>query len=193
MRRRCHAQNVARTERGFTLIEVLVAILVASIGLLGLIKMEALAISNTHVSSSRSLVALQASSLAAAMQGNEAYWAAGVAPTAFSAKGSVVTDSLTGVLNQTVPNCATAAAPACSPAQLAAYDLQTWAANMTLLIPAYTASFTCTNVAGTQISCVITINWPEKYVAINRTTATGSAASGGTQTSTQSYSLYVAP
>jgi type IV pilus assembly protein PilV len=190
---RRHTHKNANSGRGFSLIEVLVAILVLSIGLLGLSKMEALAISNTQVASSRSLIALQASSLAAAMNGNKAYWAAGVAPTSFSAQGTVVTDSLTGVLNQTTPNCATAAAPACTPAQLAAYDLRTWAANMTLLVPAYTATFTCTNVAGSQITCVITINWPEKYVALNRTTATGSAASGGTQTSTQSYSLYVAP
>jgi type IV pilus assembly protein PilV len=180
-------------EHGFTLIEVLVAILVMSIGLLGLAKMEALAISNTQVSSSRSLIALQASSLAAAMQGNNAYWAAGVAPTAFSAQGAVVTDSLTHVLDQSPPNCATASAPACTPPQLAAYDLQTWAANMALLVPSYTAAFTCTNSAGSQIGCVITISWSEKYVAVNRTTATGNAASGGTQTATQSYSLYVAP
>lgn len=186
-------QSYASVERGFTLIEVLVAILVTAVGLLGLVKMEALAISNTQVASSRSLIALQASSLAASMHGNRAYWAAGVAPTSFSALGSVITDNLTGVLGQVGPNCATAAAPACKPAQLAAYDLQTWAANMTLLVPTYSASFTCTNSAGSQISCVITISWSEKYVALNRTTATGSAASGGTQTATQSYSLYVAP
>ena len=178
---------------GFTLIEVLVAILVLAIGILGLTKMQAVAISNTQVGSNRSLVAMQASSLAAAMHGNTAYWAAGVAPTSFSAQGNVVTDSATGVLNQSGPNCATATAPACTPPQLAAYDLQTWAANMALLVPTYLANFTCTNTVGSQISCVITISWSEKYVAINRTTATGAAASGGTQTATQSYSLYVAP
>lgn len=178
---------------GFTLIEVMIAIVLIAIGLLGLAKTGALAVSNTQVASSRSLVALQASSLAAAMQANKAYWAAGVAPTAFSTQGAVVTDSQTGVLSVVGPNCVTASAPACSPAQLAAYDVQSWASNLTLLLPSATATFTCTNVAGSQISCVITVNWSEKYVAVNRTTATGTAANGGTQTATQSYSLYVAP
>lgn len=179
--------------RGFTLIEVMIAVVLIAIGLLGLAKTGALAVSNTQVASSRSLVALQASSLASAMQGNKAYWESGVAPTTFSTQGAVVTDNQTGVLSLVGPNCATAPAPACSPAQLAAYDVQSWASNLTLMLPSATATFTCTNVAGSQISCVITVNWSEKYVAVNRTTATGTAANGGTQTATQSYSLYVAP
>jgi type IV pilus assembly protein PilV len=78
----------------------------------------------------------------------------------------------------------------CTPAQLAAYDLQTWAANMTAQFPSYAANFVCNSVAGAPVSCTITITWSEKYVALNRTTA---AASGATQTATQSYTLYVAP
>jgi type IV pilus assembly protein PilV len=178
---------------GFTLIEVLVALLVTSIGLLGLIKMQSLAISNTQVAGSRSLIALQASSLVASMNGNRAYWASGLAPTVFSTQGATVKDALTGKLSMVVPNCAVAAAPACTPSQLAAYDLQQWAANMVQLVPSYAANFTCTDSAISQISCVITIVWSEKYVAVNRTTATGSATSGGTQTAAQSFSLYVAP
>ena len=179
--------------RGFTLIEVMIAIVLIAIGLFGLAKTGALAVSNTQLASSRSLVALQASSLASVMQSNKAYWASGVAPTAFSTQGAVVTDSQTNVLSLVGPNCATASAPACTPAQLAAYDVQSWAANLALLLPSAAGTFTCTNVAGAQISCVITVKWSEKYVAVNRSTATGSAANGGTQTATQSYSLYVAP
>lgn len=193
MRRRRYLLGDDNYEQGFTLIEVLVAVLLVNIGLLGIAKTAALAISSTQISSSRSLIALQASSLAAAMQSNKAYWAAGVAPTSFSAQGNAVTDNLTGVLNQTTPDCVNAPAPACTPAQLAAFDLQAWAANMALLIPLYAATFTCTNQAGSQISCIITINWSEKYVALNRTTTTGSATSGGTQTAMQTFSLYVSP
>ena len=172
---------------------MLVAILVVSLGLLGLAKMEALAISNTQISSSRSLIALQASSMAAAMQGNKGYWAAGVAPNTFSTAGSAVTDG-TGVLNATVATCAsttTPTAPVCTPAQLAAFDLQSWATGMAGQFPSYAANFTCNNLAGAPVSCTINIIWSEKYVALNRTTATGSAASGGAQTATQSYTLYV--
>jgi len=183
---------LAHSLRGFTLLEVLIAILVVDFGLLGLAKMEALAISNTTLSSSRSLIALQASSLAAAMQGNKGYWAAGVSPTSFSTQGSVVTDS-TNVLTQTIATCYSASAPTspvCTPAQLAAYDLQTWATGMSAKFPSYAANFACNNVAGAPTSCTITITWSEKYVALNRTTTT---ASGATQTATQPYTLYVAP
>ena len=179
-------------ERGFTLIEVLVAVALIAIGLLGIAKTGALAVSNTYVASTRALVALQASSMAAAMQSNSAYWASGVAPTTFSTQGAIVTDQ-TGVLSQAGPDCNMAAAPACSPAQLAAYDIQSWAKNLTLLLPTVNAGFRCTNLVGAPITCVITVNWSEKYVAINRTTATGTAANGGTQTATQSYTLYVTP
>lgn len=190
---RRHQRPVRRTvARGFTLLEVLVAILVVAIGLLGLAKMQALAVSNTQVSSTRSLIALQASSLGAAMQGNKGYWAAGVAPASFSTQGSTVTDA-TGVLTQTIATCFSASVPTtpvCTPAQLAAYDLQTWARNMAAQFPSYAANFACNSVAGAPVSCTITITWSEKYVALNRTTA---AASGAAQTATQSYTLYVAP
>ena len=188
-----HRRRCSGNVRGFTLIEVMIAAVLIAIGLLVLAKTGALAVSNTQLASSRSLIALQASSLASAMQSNKAYWASGVAPTVFSTQGAVVTDSQTNVLSLVVPNCATAPAPACTPAQLAAYDVQSWASNITLLVPSAAGAFTCTNVAGSQISCVITVKWSEKYVAVNRSTATGSAANGGTQTATQSYSLYVAP
>lgn len=190
--RQClHSAKSARAQ-GFTLIEVLVAVALIAIGLLGIAKTGALAVSNTYVASTRALVALQAASMAAAMQSNSAYWASGVAPTAFSTQGAIVTDQ-TGVLNRIGPDCNTAVAPACNPAQLAAYDIQAWAKSLTLLLPTVNAGFTCTNLVGAPITCVITVNWSEKYMAINRTTATGTAANGGTQTATQSYSLYVTP
>ena len=192
-RQRLHFTKNARTQ-GFTLIEVLVAVALIAIGLLGIAKTGALAVSNTYVASTRALVALQAASMAAAMQSNSAYWASGVAPTTFSTQGAIVNDQ-TGVLNHIGPDCntAVAAAPACNPAQLAAYDIQSWAKSLTLLLPTVNAGFTCTNLVGAPITCVITVNWSEKYVAINRTTATGTAANDNTQTAIQSYSLYVTP
>ena len=71
-------------QRGFTLLEVLVAILVTSVGLLGLAKMQALAVSSTQVASSKSIIAMQTAGLAAAMHGNRAYWGNGLAPATFS-------------------------------------------------------------------------------------------------------------
>src|SRR5204863_9281896 len=71
-------KNPHRFLAGFSLLEVLVTLIVIAIGLLGLAKTQAAAVSNTQVSRVRSLIALQAESLAGAMHGNRGYWAAGV-------------------------------------------------------------------------------------------------------------------
>src|SRR5262249_11240834 len=76
-----NAKRSLRAYRGFSLVEVMVALAITAVGLLGLAKMESLAVSSTQVASARSLAAIQASSLAAAMHANPGYWASGVVPT----------------------------------------------------------------------------------------------------------------
>ncbi len=55
--------NRSRTQ-GFSLIEVMVALIIIAVGMLGIAKMQALALSNTESSGVRSLVAIEAASLA---------------------------------------------------------------------------------------------------------------------------------
>src|SRR5882762_10823187 len=86
-------QTISIAVRGFGLIEVLIAVLVVAIGLLGFAKMQALAVGSTRSSGTRAIVALQTSALAAAMRANEAYWAAGLAPATFTVNGAVLSDS----------------------------------------------------------------------------------------------------
>lgn len=177
-----------RQALGFSMIEVLVSLVIIAFGLLGLSRMQAAALANTQIARARSLIALQASSLAAAMHGNRAFWAEGAAPGTASAIGTTITDA-SNILNATV-DCSPTATATCTPAQMAAYDVQTWVANMNDRFPSYTATITCTTVVGQPISCVINVNWAEKYIAINRSTTT---AGGATQTATQQFSLYVEP
>jgi len=185
------AQGYAKPgQTGFTLVETMIAIVVAALGLLGIAKMQAAAIANTHIAATRSLIALQAASLAAAMQGNHAYWNSGQAPATFSTRGTTVTDA-SGQLTASGVNCvaSTANVGACTPVKLAAYDVQTWAATMSGLFPGYASNTSCTTTASTQINCAITVTWVENYVGINRTTTINSA----NQSATQSFTLYVAP
>jgi type IV pilus assembly protein PilV len=153
----CHAR---RHSGGFSLIEVMVALVVCSIGMLGLAKMESLAISSTGVASSRSLAALQASSLAAAMHANRGYWSAQTVP-------------VTTIVNNTPPNNFAVAAPclvpgpaSCTVAQMAFYDLQQWALALNTLLPGYNATITCATAA-LPVNCTIQIQWVEGAVAVN--------------------------
>jgi type IV pilus assembly protein PilV len=175
-----HLRRLERRSAGFSMIEVLVTMLVVSIGLLGIAKMQAAAVSNTQVARVRSLIALQAGSLASFMHGNPGYWANG--PTSFTATGATITDA-TGVLTVTSPDCASAV---CTPAQLAAYDVHYWVDKFNGQFPSYTAAVNC---AGTSVTCNITLTWVENYIAINRSTAALTAG----QTATQSFTLYVQP
>src|ERR1700678_4179404 len=69
-----YAGRRSRRSEGFSLVEVMVALVVCCVGLLGLAKMEALSISSTGIAGARSLAAIEASSLAAAMHADRGYW-----------------------------------------------------------------------------------------------------------------------
>jgi type IV pilus assembly protein PilV len=181
--------------RGFTLIEVLVALVVTGIGLLGIAKIQALVYANTGSSSVRSLVAIQASGLAAVMHANRAYWA-GLAPSPLTITGTAISDN---TLNTTATgasdcNLGGALAPAnvgCSPTQLAAFDLHNWANGISALLPSAnpTTTITCQNI---PVNCAIQIQWNEKSVALNAQ-ATAGTTSGLTGTFAPTYILYVEP
>lgn len=170
-------------ERGFTFFEVLIAVVVTAMGLFGLAKMQALAISSTKVSGTRSLVALQVASLASAMHANKAYWASGSAPAAFSATGTTITDP-SNVLSATVRGACTTF---CTQAAMAANDVQTWVKDMNTQFPTYNAKVTCTNNTNQPVSCQIYVTWTENNVAMNQTTV------AARPTETQSFSVFVKP
>jgi len=176
-----------RHASGFTLIEVLVAVVVAGVGLLGLAKLQAASMSNTQIARVRSLVALQLGGLAAAMHANPGFWSnVSAVPATFSMNQTTVTD-VTKTLNATPPDCKQVS---CTSAQLAAYDVQAWAAGMNAHFPTYNATVTCSSGPTSQlpVSCSMTATWQEAYKAINQSTV----VTGG-QTATQSLTLYVQP
>jgi type IV pilus assembly protein PilV len=156
--------------RGFTLIEVLVSMIVIAIGLLGIAKMQGLAFSSMGVASMRSLAAVEASSLAASMHANRAYWAQGgvaVAP-GLTITGLVISDPN---LAAPIADCTTASGanpPNCPPLTLAAYDVQQWAAAVNAVLPNPVSTITCSNVVNLPVDCTIQISWGENAIAINK-------------------------
>jgi type IV pilus assembly protein PilV len=179
--------------QGFTLIEVLIALVVLSIGLLGIVKLESAAIASTTVAAKRSLAALEGDSLAAMMHVNHGYW------NSPDVSGGVIAVTGTTVSVTTLaPNLATSVAgttlcyvagvppPPCSVTDMAAYDLKQWALAVNPLLPNYTATISC-GIA-TPVSCNILITWSENAVAVNGTETSTTAAM-----QKPSYTLYVEP
>ena len=96
-------------ERGMTLIEVLLAIVIFAIGLLGVAALQVAGLRYTKGSQNRSLAIIQAENITERMRAN----------TAAVADGKYVTPDV----SETLPDCLTAE---CTPAQMAEYDLATW-------------------------------------------------------------------
>ncbi|HWX26264.1 MAG TPA: type IV pilus modification protein PilV [Steroidobacteraceae bacterium] len=181
---------------GFTLIEVLVALIITAIGLLGIAKIEALAFANTGSASTRSLVAIQAASLASAMHANRVYWSLGSAPSPFTITGTtagaaVISDATLNGAATGLTDCNFGGALApCTPANLAAFDLHTWGNAMDVLLPGSNPVTTITCPPGSiPLNCTISITWNEKTVSMNAQ----SAANTTTATFAPTYVLYVEP
>jgi type IV pilus assembly protein PilV len=161
---------------GFTLLEVLVALVILSIGLLGLAAMQASALSSTHGSQLESMVAIQARSLADAMSANPDYWSANSPTFTITASASNPKSPVYGTGTPSPPttgNCLNSTTCVGSPTNMAGYDVEVWANELLNLVPGANATITCT--ASAPVGCKITITWTEK---------TAAALNQGTQNST---------
>jgi type IV pilus assembly protein PilV len=188
------SRSAASCARGFSLIEVLVALVVVSVGLLGIAKMQALAYASTGVASKRSLAAIEASSLASSMHANRTYWATGAGAVTVTVNKTVITSTDPALV--AVTDCTTAGSAPCVPSAVAAYDVQSWVTGLAALLTNDQASIVCATAA-VPVTCVITITWSENAVAVNSQEAAAATAAlaAGTPAALQlpSYTLYVEP
>jgi type IV pilus assembly protein PilV len=186
-----------RAVSGFSMIEVLVALIVVSIGLLGIAKMQAIAYSSTGVASKRSLAAIEAASLASSMHANRGYWSVpGIAALNTTVTGTAIASSDPGLSGG--GNCTIGGTIPCTPNQLAAYDMQSWAAALQALLPNDQATIVCQSTAApTPVTCTVTITWTENLVAVNTQEATAAnqavAANSPAALQLPSYTLYIEP
>jgi type IV pilus assembly protein PilV len=70
---------------------------------------------------------------------------------------------------------------------MAAFDLKNWGASLAAVFPGGGGTVSCSTVVGSPVTCTITVNWTEKTIAINATTASASAPV------TLNYTLLVQP
>ncbi len=178
--------------RGFSLVEVMVAVVVICIGLLGIAKMQAMALSNTSMSRQRSLAAIEAASFASAMHSNRAYWGNFAVNFNVSITGNNVVASTDAALQaQTAADLGASPIIAClgtanglpvcnNTTNLAAFDLALWWANsVKLQLPNPTVTVACpASPVGNPapVSCTVQISWTENAVAMNANEAAASQA-----------------
>jgi type IV pilus assembly protein PilV len=178
--------------RGFSLVEVMVAVIVICVGLLGVAKMQALSLSSTNNSRMRALASIEAASLASAMHSNRQYWSNSI-PVNFSvtyANGALTSTDANLTAALAASNTTACINVQCTAVALAAFDLTRWSASVAGLLPNATTTVSCPpppvgTVAPT--SCTIFITWTERTVALSST-----AAAAG-QFQNPNYTLLVEP
>lgn len=167
-----------RRSHGFSLLEVLIALIVISLGALGIAAMQATAISSTHTSQQESLIALEARSMSDAMIANPGYWNGGFAPSSLAVTSSTSLSDST--LQGSTTNCSTST---CSYTQLASYDVKQWAADLARQVPGAQGQINC--IAGAPVICTVQVSYkPNANIAIN-----GGTQSAPASASTVTYSL----
>lgn len=191
-------QTTSGQALGFSLVEVMIALIIIAVGMLGIAKLEAVVLSNTSSSRVRALVALQAASLADSMHADRDFWdgqsgdwttsplTVTATVTASSPTLSATNSGNLSTALGAVPACTTAS---CSPVNLAAYDFSTWAAAFAQVIGSSTSTISCTS-ANSVVSCTIQVQWTENTVAANKQEA---AAGAPTAFQQQTYTMVVDP
>jgi type IV pilus assembly protein PilV len=192
---------------GFSLVEVMIALIIIAVGMLGIAKLEAVVLSTTSTSRVRALVALQAQSLSDAMHADRDFWdgLSGDWTSPLSVSVSVVagTPTITAT-NSANLTAALGAAPtcsaACSPVTLAGHDVNQWvgtggttsAGGLATVLQNSTASIDCLATAGFtgMATCTVTISWTENVVAANQQEASVGAPADLQQ---QTYTTVVQP
>jgi type IV pilus assembly protein PilV len=134
---------VARRQRGDTMIEVLVTVIIIAVGVLGAAALQVTTLKNLSSSRSASVAAMVAEDFSERMRAN---------PTAALANNYVHSSAPT----TTATDCAKNKCPAA--ADLAAYDIDTWWTQVTAVLPSGTGAVT--RIVGTD-TFVLTVRWDE--------------------------------
>lgn len=195
---------VKTSAAGFSLVEVMVALLVICVGMLGIAKLNAVMLSNTGTSRVRALVAQEAASLADSMHADRDFWdgsspdwsASGgdLSVTATEAAGAT-TFAAAGSANLATdlgasPDCKKGggAAP-CSSVNMAAYDLNQWATALAGVLQNSSSNIDCAS-SNSVVTCTINVQWTENAVAANSQETTAGAPANLVN---ESYQLVIEP
>jgi type IV pilus assembly protein PilV len=147
-------------QQGFSMLEVLIAVLVFSLGMIGLAGLLIFAIQSNHVAYLRTQATFLAHNMAARMDANPAGVWEGDYNKSVLPLGTGITTTCTA---------------GCSPADLATHDLQLWSQQVNTFLPKASGKIDCDASAlsiapaGTQVDmrppyggkCTMTLSWNE--------------------------------
>lgn len=151
-------------QRGFTLLEVMISVVVFSIGLLGVAGLMVLSVRTNHSAFLRTQASFLAESMADRMRTNLGW-----------------IDDYNGAYDASTAGAASCNTAPCTPTQLAAHDRAVWSQQLVDHLPAATATIECTNAppspgyAGSQPFpglCSMTITWTEADLSKSGSTPT---------------------
>lgn len=164
----------AQRQRGAALIEALVALLVLSVGLLGLVGLQTASVKYQQNSWARSAIATQIADLSDRIRSNP-----GAADTAYvytPASYTAERTTMAGTSAFTVsPDCGSAT---CTPAQLASYDVTKWRRSLNASIPGAVGYIT----GARNTAYGVTIAWLDKNRTDSSLTSLEAAPLCSTQT-----------
>jgi type IV pilus assembly protein PilV len=142
-------------QAGFTLMEVLIALLILSIGLLGLASLQTNGLRSNQMASMRTTATQLANDIADRMRAN---------PTGVDAQSYVIA---TSDADPVIPVGEACEGTTCTSAQMATYDLAQWRGAVRAL-PGGTSAIVRT-VTGTVVTHTITVFWDEYRQGISGT------------------------
>lgn len=157
-----------KDENGFTLMEVLIAVLILSIGLLGLASLQANGLRSNFSSYARSQAVLLANDMADRIRANPTQAAAGAYNNVDAAAAAADPDCL---------------AADCTTAQMATHDIAIWSANLQNTLPLGTGT-----VVGNGTVFTISVMWDD-----NRTGAVGGGCGPATSATAGCFSTTFIP
>lgn len=153
--------QVQSRQRGISLIEVMMAVLIFSVGLIGLASLMVMATRSNHAAYLRTQVIFLANNMAGRMSANPVgVW--------------------TGAYNNTYPVSSSSAScgsgAACNAADLATHDQRLWSSQLNTFLPSPQATINCTGVGAVGYdptsqmsmrppyggSCKMTVRWSEQ-------------------------------
>lgn len=147
MTKQTNTYPVTHRITGFTLLEVMIALLVFSIGLLGLAGLQGSSLQNNKTADLRSIAIIAAHDMAERIRANE---------RGTSGDYNAITTPA-GPLSAPSPDCITSACT--TPAQLAAEDNYEWQTSLSTLLPSGQGSVTLTANGPIEI----TVMWDEAH------------------------------